>query len=402
MFPRLVLALAVLGLSIQAPPRLFRHHFVHREPPEARPAAPGYGSPALADFDKDGDLDFVALRRGPAPRLLRFENRGEAGWAAAEAGDMPLGQLGSLAIDVDGDGWTDILMGGFWFRNESGKIFERRRYDASIKTEIHDIAAGDIDGDGKDDIAVLGDREGCFWYRIPAEPLRESDWSRSTITLEVLDDKDDIHGGLAPRGLADLDGDKDLDVALTDRWLENRKHGAEWVRHPLPWGKRGPWGLSSRSWILDLDGDGDNDIVVADCDQQDSRIAWLENDGARTPTFRLHMIADAAPNTRGSFHSLVVADFDGDRDPDILTVEQEDPKILPGGVAPRWFLWVNLGGGRFREQVVLDERLGGHDVQLGDIDGDGDPDLASKVWSRWPGNANAGLAHVDWLENLRR
>jgi hypothetical protein len=27
-------------------------------------------------------------------------------------------------------------------------------------------------------------------------------------------------------------------------------------------------------------------------------------------------------------------------------------------------------------------------------------DIAPKVWSRWPGKANGGKFHADWLENL--
>jgi hypothetical protein len=50
--------------------------------------------------------------------------------------------------------------------------------------------------------------------------------------------------------------------------------------------------------------------------------------------------------------------------------------------------------------VILDARLGGHDVMVGDIDGDGDIDIASKIWSVWKENGNEGRVHVDWLENL--
>jgi hypothetical protein len=50
--------------------------------------------------------------------------------------------------------------------------------------------------------------------------------------------------------------------------------------------------------------------------------------------------------------------------------------------------------------VIFDGRLGGHDAVIGDVDGDGDVDIASKIWKRWDGNANEGREHLDLLESL--
>ena len=129
---------------------------------------------------------------------------------------------------------------------------------------------------------------------------------------------DHIHSGFYPAGINDLDGDGDNDLVLPDRWLENTGEGKSWTKHGLPFGKRGPFGLSSRSWITDLDGDGDNDIVMTDSDQQASRIAWLENHGDTPPQFTAHFLPMTAPGIRGSFHSLFVGDLDKDGDPDII------------------------------------------------------------------------------------
>jgi hypothetical protein len=192
---------------------------------------------------------------------------------------------------------------------------------------------------------------------------------------------------------------------LTDRWFENTQKGKHWVEHRILFGRRGPWGMSSRSAIKDLDGDGDSDVVIVDCDGQNSGAAWLENDGRKPPVFRARYLANKAPGTRGSFHSLRLADLDGDGDDDLVVLEQEDPSILPLGATPRWFVWENLTEGgkvRFEERVVLDARLGGHDVHVGDVDGDGDIDVVSKIWSVWSGNSNGGRVHAGWLENLTR
>ena len=399
----LLLLLVCSAASAEITSQLFRHHFIAREMPGRNV---GFGSPALADFDNDGDLDFAVYNRGDKG-LYWFEYKSAGDWQMRRAGDVEKGQLGSVTHDVDNDGFTDIVIGGYWYRNPQNlrtQPFIRYSYDSAIQREIHDMVVADINGDSKPDIVALGDRDGCFWYSIPDNPTRDADWPRTTITMDVLIPNDAIHSGFTPGGVGDLDGDGDADIVFPDRWLENTDQGRTWTKHRLMFGRKGPWGLSSRSWIADLDGDGDNDMLLADSDGQNCGVAWHENDGKTPPSFQPHYLANRAPGTRGSFHSMRFADFDQDGDGDLMVVEQEDPYILPLGATPRWFLWENLtdaGRVRFEERVILDARLGGHDIQLGDVDGDGDLDIVSKIWSVWSDNANQGKVHLDYLENLR-
>ena len=381
---------------------MFRHHFIARELPADH--GWGFGTPMLADIDNDGDLDFAVSNRNDAIYWFEFS---PSGWKRHVLGAITNGQLGSVSLDVDGDAHVDLVVGGYWYRNPGNPRearFERIAYDPAIRGEIHDMVAADVDADGRPDVVATGDEDGCFWYRIPRDPLADRVWERHVITLDVLDSNDHIHSGFVPGGVGDLDGDGDADIVLPDRWMENTGSGLAWKHHALPFGSRGPWGLSSRSWIADIDSDGDADIVMADSDQQNSGIAVLTSNGARPPVFETSFLPNRAPGTRGSFHSLRLADFDGDGDLDILTADQEDPSILPAGATPRFYVFENTGNvqERFLERVVFDGRLGGHDILVGDVDGDGDLDFVSKIWNRWPGNANGGKFHADYFENLRK
>jgi VCBS repeat protein len=379
---------------------MFEHHYITQDLPGKSDW--GYGCPTLADFDNDGDLDYSFSR---LEGIYWFENQDSETWLRHDVGKLAIVSLGADTMDVDGDGWVDIVVGGYWYRNSQNPKniqFERYQYDNRIKTDVHDVVMADMDGDGKDDVVVTGEGEGLFWYAIPGNPIQDWNWERTTVTLDVLIKNDRIHAGFFPKGIGDLDGDGDKDVVLPDRWLENKLKGEVWVKHQLPFGKRGPYGLSSRSWIVDLDKDGDNDIVMTDCDQQASRAAWLENHGEATPTFTAHFLPMTALGIRGSFHTLYVGDLDNDGDKDILTCDQEDDTLPPEGATPRWYIWENISTSsdvKFVEKVILDNKIGGHDALVGDADGDGDLDIFSKVWNLWPGSANNGVEHGDFLEN---
>jgi hypothetical protein len=146
-----------------------------------------------------------------------------------------------------------------------------------------------------------------------------------------------------------------------------------------------------------LDGDGKLEIIIADADIEDSKIAIFRNADGKGGRWIKNELPQSF--TYGSLHALAVADLNADGRPDIIANEQEE--LLPAGREnPRWIVWENLGGGNFVEHVILDMKLGGHELQVGDVDGDGDIDICSKPWGPRMWNGNGGKMHVDFLENL--
>ncbi len=379
-----------LGLNASAGDFQFRHHFIDRNLPITSKSVGDYGLTALIDIDKDGDLDFVLGGRPFQPsQLYWFEFQSADRWVKHLVGTNYLSDVGLAPLDVDRDGWVDLVCSGVWYRN-TGKPrdhpFERIVFD-SHAGGAHDILVADIDHDGKPDIIMqMGDSHtelnALCWYSIPADPKQL--WTRHQIGSPV-------HGAITPCGVVDLDGDGDLDVIRADTWFENGDgKGLEWVAHRnIPTGRTGPFGICVRTAVMDLDGDGKAEIVIADADIEDSKVVVLKNPDGRGDRWETFQLPQSF--TYGSLHALAVADMNGDGKPDIISNEQEE--LLPAGREnPRWVIWENLGDLKFREHIIFDSKLGGHELQIGDVDRDMWKTLIS---SRKPGDPVPGTAMAD-------
>lgn len=374
----------------------FQHHFISRDLPSLPNGYGDYGLTALVDLDRDGDLDFVLGGRQPRPeRLYWFEFQGPDKWVQHLVGTNYQSDVGLAALDVDGDGWMDLVCSGVWYRNPGmprEQPFQRIVF-AENAAGAHDILVADLDGDKRPDIVMMGDDrtslKGLCWFKIAADPKQP--WERHNIGPG-------IHGAIVPNGVLDVDGDGDLDVLRGDTWFENKDaQGREWVAHAnIPFGRMGPFGQCVRTAVVDLDGDGKREIVMGDADIEDSRVIILRNADGKGGRWTKQELPRSF--TYGSLHSLAVADLNGDGRPDIVVNEQEE--LLPKGREnPRWVIWENLGGGQFTEHILLDTKLGGHELQVGDVDGDGDVDICSKAWGVQKWNGAGGRMHVDFLEN---
>lgn len=205
---------------------------------------------------------------------------------------------------------------------------------------------------------------------------------------EILPPGEDFGLGSSALDVRDIDGDGDVDVAVTsteDRalvWYENgvttaggeepieaRRFGRPFTQHLV---LEGAGALSFGVAVAPIDGDGDLDIVSAS--SFDLSIAWFGNGGGPVPLFTEQFISDAALTS----FDLVAADLDLDGDIDVVagSVAGLSPEISGGGLV-HWF--ENLGGTpavfASTPRLIADDVDYPRDVFTVDLDGDGDTDV---------------------------
>jgi hypothetical protein len=393
---------SALGMLLSAGDALAQISFQHHYLSTTFPRLSGFGQSTVGDFDNDGQLDFLMGQHfgTPEKRQYLFINNGTPEkWPFYLVTTDNTGDGGTNALDVDGDGWLDIISSGSWFRNSASPTtlaFTKYIYDEGAYGG-HDMMVADIDGDGKMDVVVNTDKgarnggeNGLFWYRIPADPTAK--WIRTRIG-------DEVHSGMWPAGVGDIDGDGDLDV-FTHAWYENLDgKGGSWAKHDnVGFGRRGNFGYSQQSALVDMDGDGDLDIVHGESDYfRNAAIQWSENVDGKGGAWKAHALPMNGEEA-GDFHSVAAHDFDGDGDIDIFAAESEWM-----ATRARWFIWENVDGkgAKFERHTIL-EGLGAHNALVADMDGDGDMDIVSKEFAPAPWNRLNGGQHADFLENRSR
>lgn len=202
----------------------------------------------------------------------------------------------------------------------------------------------------------------------------------------------------------DIDGDRDVDLVFglaggnvgSGMWtFENVTSGQIFYTGAAPGGSvfytgdgGGPdfvpasqYGTSNSVedlFLVDVDGDGDLDLVVH-TPAPDGQV-WL-NDGRGAFTDSGQSFV---PPGQSAFRRLAVADLDGDRDPDVVTVDQ-----LSGGES-RVNSWLNDGTGVFTVDSTLLQAGVPAFITLGDVDGDGDQDLLQDSFGRVEVQRNDG------------
>ena len=171
----------------------------------------GTGGIGVADFNRDGCPD-VAVSRRETKTAYWFERKNDATWVrhTIATSEHLERTLGTAALDMDQDGWVDVVFWGVWFKNPGKTSLQDNSWKAfSYDGGGHDVIAADISGDDSLDLITYDGHVLC-WFD-PATNLSK---------VVILDGRDD-HGGIAPHGVGDLNGDGQDDFAVVYPVIES-------------------------------------------------------------------------------------------------------------------------------------------------------------------------------------
>ena len=340
-----------------------------------------YSGNTIAVYDMNGDgLDDLARLNDTEHLEIEYQN-GDGTWAYLDWGDIPgTGAWGMAVADVDGNGYADLYVGGFYdgkkivVANEDGSDFTITTLGGpDVFTQCSSFA--DIDNNGTLDLFVCHD-DGLS-VPLSGDGAGGFTWDASLINAVSTEPSDNSGNYGNTWTDYDLDGDLDLYIAKcrlgvgnendgrrTNLLFENDGEGG-WNEVALERGLR-PGGQSWAADFADIDNDNDFDAFII---HHDMTSQLMENDGDNNFS-DITVAAGISGDLSGrDFIQTHFEDFDNDTFVDLLVT----------GRSGAHFLFINNGDNTFTPEDAPFPTGGPavHTAAVGDLNNDGFPDIAA-------------------------
>lgn len=254
----------------------------------------------IVELTGDSALDLLVTLKSD-PSVVAYKNHGDLEFNPTYIGTGSDGR--AYAGDLDGDGDADIVTATKtsekiilkrWMNNGSGTVTATTIDDDS---GIAALSIGDLNRNGYQDIVIAGDEGLQLW-----DTTDGATWARQDI--------DDSVTAFTHLAVGDATGDGANDIVVSDqgadsvalyRHLENSRFERIELTGTVD---------ATTAQIVDLDEDGDEDIVVTG--QDDNGVYWFVNDGSCE--FSMSTLATNLQTVFG----VSVVDIDGDNDFDFV------------------------------------------------------------------------------------
>ena len=359
---------------------------------------------AAGDLNGDGHRDLAVVNYASNDVSILLNN-GDGTFTPSDASGVGQGPKYVTMADVDGDGDRDLAVANYLGDSVSilmnfgdGTFADDVTYSVDNPTAIVVV---DLDSDGDLDMAVTG-------FGSEVTVFKGSGTGSFGVDASYL-----VAGLLVSLAAVDLDADSDLDLVVTDgigddiALLLNAGDATfdDEIRYPAG---EAPAYIET----ADLDSDGDLDLLILNHQGESVMVRFSNGDGTLSSPLIVDGIGAGALD-------LAAEDLDGDGDPDLVVTSTQDvsliwnegctPPLCPsyaeaveyglGGVTPTWAavgdldgdgdddlavtrssshdvsVLLNAGGGSFSDPVDYSAGYFPNSVVMGDLDGDGDQDL---------------------------
>ncbi|MDP2686914.1 MAG: T9SS type A sorting domain-containing protein [Aequorivita sp.] len=336
-----------------------------------------------ADIDNDGDIDVISAS-SEGNTVSWFENLDGLGnfGPKINIGNNLNGLTSIYISDINGDGKIDILSASrydnkiAWYENNGNGSFSTQKLIATNAYGAMSVYADDLDGDGDIDVVSANSWDDkIVWYK-------NLNGQGNFGSSQVISSNANYASGVF---IIDIDGDGDNDVLSASRddnkiaWYENVNNSESFGPQQIITSAANDATMVSAG---DIDNDGDMDVI---CQFQNDKLAWFENTNGVGDFSSQHVISSFV----SALKSVSVVDINNDGQLDVITASKDDSKIA-------WYKNIDGQGAFGKQNIIPRYVINPRGLNTSDIDGDGHLDLLSVDSS---GDLTVGTK-LSWYKNI--